>query len=256
VHDLDWIRRHLPADTAAAVSDVTSAYAVINVCGPLSRSLLGNVTPDPVDNNAFPFGQCRQMTIGCAPVVAMRITYIGELGYELYIPTEYASHVYEQLWEAGRQLGVLNAGYRAIESLRLEKGYRYWGAELSPDYNPYQAGLGSCIALDKENFIGQDALRKIKTEGPGLSLCCFTLDAPEPRLLSGGETITHNGNVLGVVTSGGYGHFVDKTIAYGYLPVEHSGYSGGYAIEVFTETLAATRQTSAVYDPERKRILM
>jgi len=256
VHDLDWICRHLPPDASATVSDVTSAYAVINVCGPLSRRLLEKVTPDSVANDVFPFGQCRQMTLGYAPILAMRVTYIGELGYELYVPTEYAPQVYELLWAAGQELGVRNAGYRAIESLRLEKGYRYWGAELSPDYNPYQAGLGFCVDLGKEHFIGREALSKIKAGGPDPVLCCFTLDDPEPRLLSGGETIAHNGTVLGVVTSGGYGHFVKKTIAYGYLPVEHAGYSNGYTIEVFTETLAATRRTSALYDPERKRILM
>jgi 4-methylaminobutanoate oxidase (formaldehyde-forming) len=256
VHDLDWIQRHLPPGTAATISDVTSAYAVINVCGPLSRRLLEKITWDPVDNDAFPFGQCRQITLGYAPVWAMRLTYIGELGFELYIPTEYASQVYERLWEAGQEFEVSNAGYRAIESLRLEKGYRYWGAELSPDYNPYQAGLGFCVALDKENFIGQEALHKIKIDGPGLTLCCFTLDISEPRLLFGGETISYNGNVLGVVTSGGYGHFIGKTIAYGYLPIEYANHSGGYAIEAFTETLAATRHPSALYDPERKKILI
>lgn len=256
VHDLDWIQRRLTPDTAATISDVTSAYAVINVCGPLSRRLLEKITSDPVDNVAFPFGQCRQLTLGYAPVWAMRLTYIGELGFELYIPTEYASQVYDRLWDAGQEFDVSNAGYRAIESLRLEKGYRYWGAELSPDYNPYQAGLGFCVALDKEHFIGREALRNIKTESTGLRLCCFTLDDSEPRLLFGGETISHNGNVLGVVTSGGYGHFIGKTIAYGYLPTEHADYSEGYAIEVFTETLAATRHASALYDPERKRILI
>ncbi|MEW6671421.1 MAG: FAD-dependent oxidoreductase [Thermodesulfobacteriota bacterium] len=256
LHDFSWIQRHLTPDTAATLSDVTSAYAVINVCGPLSRRLLEKVTADPVDNAAFPFAQCRQLTLGYAPVLAMRVTYVGELGYELYIPTEYAPHVYEQLCEAGRELGAVNAGYRAIESLRLEKGYRYWGAELSPDYTPYQAGLGFCVALDKEDFIGREALYKIKTGGFNSILCCFTLEDSNPRLLSGSETISHNGKVIGVVTSGGYGHFVEKTIAYGYLAVEHAGYADGYAIEVFAETLAATRQPRVLYDPERKRIMM
>jgi sarcosine dehydrogenase len=189
-------------------------------------------------------------------VLALRVTYVGELGYELYMPTEYAGHVYELLWGEGYNLGVANAGYRAIESLRLEKGYRYWSADVTPDYNPYDAGLGFCVALEKEKFIGREALVKIREKGPKWKLCCFTLDTDRPMLLSGGETICYRSKVLGVVTSGVYGHTVRKVIAYGYVPVEDSNFDDGYEIEVYKEVIPATRHERTLYDPERKRILI
>jgi len=189
-------------------------------------------------------------------VLALRVTYVGELGYELYMPAEYAGHIYELLWEEGHNLGVVNAGYRAIESLRLEKGYRYWSADVTPDYSPYDAGLGFCVALEKGDFVGREALVKIKEEGPKWTLCCFTLDIDKPMLLHGGETICYKGEVLGVVTSGGYGHTVRKAIAYGYVPVVDSNYNDGYEIEVYGEIIPATRHVRSLYDPERKKILM
>jgi 4-methylaminobutanoate oxidase (formaldehyde-forming) len=189
-------------------------------------------------------------------VLALRVTYVGELGYELYMPPEYAGHIYELLWEEGHNLGIANAGYRAIDSLRLEKGYRYRSADVTPDYNPYDAGLGFCVALEKEEFIGREALVKIREKGPKWKLCCFTLDTDRPMLLSGGETICYRSNVLGVVTSGGYGHTVRKAIAYGYVPVEDSNHNDGYEIEVYKEVIPATRHERTLYDPERKRILI
>lgn len=256
VHDFTWIKNHIPKDGSIVLRDVTSSYAMINVCGPNSRKLVEKVTKDDISNENFMFSQCRHITVGYAPVVAFRVTYVGELGYELYIPPEYAGHIYELLWEEGQDLGVANTGYWAIESLRLEKGYRYWSSELTPDYNPYDAGLGFCVALGKGDFVGRKALLKIKEEGPKWKLCCFTLDIDKPMLLHGGETICHKGEVLGVVTSGGYGHTVGKTIAYGYVPVEDSNCDDGYEIEVYREVIPATRHERVLYDPERKKILM
>ena len=256
VHDSVWIKRHMSKDGSVMFRDVTSSYAMINVCGPNSRKLLEKVTKDDVSNEDFKFSQCRHITVGYAQVLALRVTYVGELGYELYILPEYAGHVYELLWEAGQDLGVANAGYRAIDSLRLEKGYRYWSTEVTPDYSPYDAGLGFCVALDKGDFLGRKALLKIKKEGPKWTLCCFTLDIDKPRLLHGGETICHKGEVLGVVTSGGYGHTVRKTIAYGFLTPEHANHDDGYEIEVYDEVIPATCHVRALYDPERKKILM
>ncbi len=207
-------------------------------------------------NDAFPFGQCRQVVIGYAPVLALRVTYIGELGYELYMPPEYAAGLYESLWENGQPLGVRNAGYRAIDSLRLEKGYCYWGAEVSPDYTPFDAGIGFAVSLDKGPFIGREALLKIKKEGASWKLRTFTLEADRPMLLHGGETITCRGRVVGVVTSGGFGHTVGKTIAMGYLSTEDTQATEGFAVEVFGETFPATLVTKACYDPERLRIFL
>ncbi|UCF84989.1 MAG: hypothetical protein JSV50_04970 [Desulfobacteraceae bacterium] len=256
VHDFTWIKNHVPKNGSVALRDVTSSHAMINLCGPKSRELLKKVTKDDVSNESFKFSQCRHILVGSAPVLALRVSYVGELGYELYMPPEYAGHVYELLWESGQDLGIVNAGYRAIESLRLEKGYCYWSTELTPDYSPYDAGLGFCVALDKGDFVGREALAKIKEQGPTWKLCCFTLDIDEPRLLRGGETICHEGKVMGVVTSGGYGYTIRKIIAYGYLAIEHAEYDDGYEIEVYGEVIPATRHDRALYDPECKKLLM
>lgn len=254
VHHAMWIKKHLPGDGSVELNDVTSSFGMISICGPDSRKLLEKVTNDDVSNETFQFGSCRQITAGCASVLALRITYIGELGYEIYIPPEYQGHVYKLLWEAGREFGVANAGYRAIESLRLEKGYRAWSKDITPDYNPYEAGLGFCVALDKGDFIGREALVKIKHKGPESKLCCFTFNTDTPQLLHGGEPVCRNGKVLGVVTSGGYGHTLGKSIAYGYVPSEHAGYDDGYEIEVYREVFQVTCHNGALYDPERKKI--
>ena len=255
VHDFTWIKKHMPTDGSVTLRDVTSSYAMINVCGPYSRKLLNRVTRDNVNNENLKFGQCGHITIGYAPVLAVRITYTGELGYELYVPPEYTMHVYKLLWDNGHDLGVSNVGYRAIDSLRLEKGYRYWGAELTPDYNPYDSGVGFCVALKKKDFIGRDALLKIKENGPKFKLCCFILDSEDPALLRGGETIYHKGEVLGVVTSGGYGYTVGKNIAYGFLKQDHAIYKN-YEIEVYGKAMPAALHEQALYDPDRERILI
>lgn len=256
VHDFQWLKSLLPKDGTATLRDVTSSYAMLNVCGPLSRMLLEKVSDDDLSNEAFGFSQCREIVVGYAPVLALRVTYIGELGYELYLPPEYACQVYETLWEAGRDLGLRNAGYRAIDSLRLEKAYRYWSAEVSPDYSPYEAGLGFAVDLGKGDFVGREALARIKREGPKWKLCLFALDDDRPRLLQGGETISHRGRVVGVVSSGGYGHTVGKTIAMGYLPAEEADHGEGYAIEMYGGAIPAVRLARPPYDPERKRIFL
>ncbi|MBU2226668.1 MAG: FAD-dependent oxidoreductase [Proteobacteria bacterium] len=256
VHDFMWLKSQMPKDGSATLRDVTSSFSMINVCGPLSRRLLEKVSDDDLSNEGLGFGQCREIVVGYAPVLALRVTYIGELGYELYLPPEYACHVYETLWEAGQDLGVRNAGYRAIDSLRLEKGYCYWGAEVSPDYSPYEAGLGFAVDLDKGDFVGREALARIKREGPKWKLCTFTLNDDRPRLLQGGETIIYHGRVVGVVSSGGYGHTVGKTIALGYLPAADADHEDGYAIEAYRETIPASRLAKPPYDSERKRIFL
>lgn len=254
--DFVWIRDHLPSDGSVVLRDITSSRGMINVCGPRARILLESVSDDDLTNASFPFGQCRNITIASFPILASRVTYIGELGYELYVPTENAAKVYELLWESGQDLGIANAGYRAIESLRLEKGYRYWSAEVTPEYTPYESGLGFCVDLTKGDFIGREALEKAKKSGPQRRMCCFTLDSDEPMLLGGGETILLDGEVIGVVTSGGYGYTVGKTIAYGFIANDHVKYTEGFGIEVYTEIHPATRRIGALYDPNRERILL
>jgi sarcosine dehydrogenase len=252
VRDGGWIAKHLPRDGSVSMREVTSAKAVINLCGPRARAVLEKVAEGDVGNAALPYMGVRAIRIGYAPVDALRVTYVGELGYELHVPTEYAQHVYKLLWEAGQEFGIADAGYRAVESLRLEKGYLYWGADITPDYTPYEAGLGFAVALNKGEFIGREALEQAKRVGPQRRLCCFLLD--EPAAVYGGEAIWHGQTLLGVTSSGGYGHTVGKSIVYGYVPAEHAGHAG-YEIETFGRRVAAVRSRKAPYDPERRKIL-
>ena len=188
VRDMGWIKKHLPTDGSVSVQELTSARATINLAGPLSRQILEQVADGDVGNQAFPYMTARELRIGFAPVLALRVTYLGELGWELHLPTEYAAHVYELLWAAGRDLGLADAGYRAIDSLRLEKRYLYWGADITPDYTPYEAGLGFAVSLKKKSdFIGRAALEKAKAAGPARKLITLLVDADVQ--LYGGEAI-------------------------------------------------------------------
>ncbi|HVJ11015.1 MAG TPA: FAD-dependent oxidoreductase, partial [Burkholderiales bacterium] len=192
VRDGGWLRQH-----GVELKDVTSSRSVINVQGPRSRELLSRLTNDDLG----PYLAAREIRLGYAPVLALRVTYAGELGWELHVPSEYALHLYETLWQAGQDLGVANAGYRALDSLRLEKGYRYWSSEISPDTNPFEAGLGFAVSFTK-NFIGREALEKARG-AVKRKLACFLMDGFVP--LHGGEAILHQGKVIDTVTSGGYG---------------------------------------------------
>jgi 4-methylaminobutanoate oxidase (formaldehyde-forming) len=251
-----WIENHMPDDGTVFFKEVTSAYAVINVIGPKSRILLEKTTTDDLSNKGFPFGTCKSFTVEYAKVTAFRVTYVGELGYELYVPTEYAGHVYETLWAAGQELGITNAGYRTIASTHLEKGYADWGSELTPEYTPFDAGLGFCVALEKEDFIGKAALATIKAEGAKWKLCTFTIDADKPLMIQSSAPIICNGEVISVTTSSGYGHTIGKNICYGYLPVEKSDSGEAFEIESYNECYPATLEPSRVlYDPDRKKIL-
>jgi 4-methylaminobutanoate oxidase (formaldehyde-forming) len=250
--DANWITRHMPQDGSVTLAEVTSGWGVINLCGPHARDVLSKVSESDVSNEALPFGSCGFIRIGYAPVRALRVGYVGELGWELHIPTEYVAHVYELLWQAGQEFGIADAGYRAIESLRLEKGYVYWSSDVTPDYTPYEAGVGFCVALDKGDFIGRDALSKAKEAGPRQKLCRFTLEADAP--VRAGACILRDGKVLGVTSSGGHGHSIGKPIAYGYVPAEEAGHDD-YEIEVHGEVYPAKRLTRVAYDPERKRLL-
>lgn len=250
-----WIENHLPDDGSVHFEDLTSAYAVINIVGPKSRELLQRTTPVDIDNDVFAFGTCRSLPVGSAPALAYRISYVGELGYELYIPTEFACHVYEMLWDRGRSLGVADAGYRAISSLRLEKGNVDWGTELTPEYTPFDAGLGFCVALDKPDFIGKDTLMKIKVGGPKWRLCTFTIEAATPLMLQSSAPILHRGEVAGVTTSSGYGHTIKKNICYGYLPADRSFAQNDFEIESYcARHPAAPAADRSVYDPEGKKM--
>jgi 4-methylaminobutanoate oxidase (formaldehyde-forming) len=252
VRDSGWIARHLPTDGSAVLTEVTSARAVLNVCGPRARELLSAVSDADLSNAAFPYMTMQEIRIGYAPVRAARVTYVGELGWELHIPVEYAAHVYELLHQAGRPLGLIDAGYKAIESMRLEKRYLYWGSDITPDYNPYEAGLGFCVALGKGDFLGREALARIKAEGIKRKLCCFLVDGDIS--LHGGEAVLLDGTVVGVTTSAGYGHTISSAIAYAYVPVEVAAKTD-FEVEAFCRRLPARRIDRAAYDPDRRKLL-
>jgi glycine cleavage system aminomethyltransferase T/glycine/D-amino acid oxidase-like deaminating enzyme len=253
VRDRDWIDRALAGYAGAVqVRDITSAYGVINLAGPLARKVLEKVTDTDVSHDGFSFMSASDIRIGYAPALAYRVTYIGELGWELYVPTEYMGYVFELLQEAGKEFGLSNAGYRAIDSLRIEKRYLAWGVDITPDYNPYEAGLQFLIDWDKGDFIGRDALVRVKKQGVTRKLVCLALD--NPLHVFGGEAILANGKVVAQTTSGNFGYTVGKSLVLGYLPV-NAIEQDGFEVNAFGKTSKATLIKSAAYDPARKKIL-
>lgn len=252
VHDSDWIRKNLPGDGSATLIEVTSGFAVINLCGPLARHVLAAVTDDDVSSAAFGFATAQTITIGTAPVRAVRIGYVGELGWELHIPSEFALHVHDLLWDAGQEHGIADVGYRAIESLRLEKNYLYWSSDITPDYSPVEAGLGGRVHLrSKADFIGRAALERQKRDGAARKLCTFVSERDLP--LYGGETILADGAVVSLVSSAGFGHTVGKTIAYGYLAANLLARTD-FELEAFGERYPVSRVDGPLYDPENSRL--
>lgn len=257
-HDFDWISRNIPAGMNAQLVDVTSAYAVLSLMGPRSRDILSRITRDDVSNAGFPFGTARTIGIGGCPVRALRVTYVGELGWELHLPVEYATTVYAALCDEGTAFGLRDAGYRAIESLRLEKGYRAWGSDIGADHTPFEAGLGWAVKLRRNiDFKGRAAAEAQRDGGVKKILACFTTDSE--IVLSGRETIYRNGVRAGWLTSGGYGYSVGKSIGYGYVrsdQVIDQDYvlSGTYELEVATDRVPCSVQLGPLYDPEMARI--
>jgi sarcosine dehydrogenase len=217
VRDMDWIGKHMAEDAHVTLTDVTSGWTVLSVMGPRSRELLQKVSRADFSNEGFPFATIREVGIGHATVLASRRTYMGELGWELYVPVEFAVTVFETLHGAGAAFGLRDAGYYAVESLRLEKGYRAWGRELTPDDTPFQAGLGWAVKLDKPGgFIGRKALVEAKGKPLARRLVSVVLEDGEP-LLWGGETLLRDGKPVGDLSSAGYGHTVGASVGLGYV---------------------------------------
>ena len=249
VRDGNWVSRHLPA--GVCLRDVTNRFATLNICGPRARDVLQSISDDDLCNDALPFLTARRIDIGSASALAVRIGYVGELGYELYIDQEYASHVYDTLKTAGQASGIADAGYRAIDAARMEKGYLYWSGDITPDYNPYEAGLGFCVALDKGDFIGREALATIKADGVKRRLVSYTVDGFAP--FHGGEAVLLDGKVVGSTASTGYGYTLGKTIAFGYLPTEIAT-GEHFQIEAFGRTYEARRGARTLYDAKMERL--
>ena len=258
-HDFAWIKANIRDGLDARIIDTTSAYAVLSLMGPRARQVLAAVTDADVSNTEFPFGSWRAIMIAGAPVRALRVTYVGELGWELHLPVETAGAVYDAIMSAGRPHGIANAGYRAIESLRLEKGYRAWGSDIGPDHTPLEAGMAWAVKLKQNTpFLGREALAD-QTVGPlRKRLAGFTVDDPAIVLL-GRETIFRDGRQVGWLTSGGYGYTVARNIGYGYVRNAEGVptawlTSGRYELEVATERVPAQIHLAPLYDPKMERI--
>jgi 4-methylaminobutanoate oxidase (formaldehyde-forming) len=253
-HDMTHLRRYMPLDGTVFINDLTSARTCFGLWGPRARDILQKVTKDNVSNEAFPYMTAKQLTIGNIPALALRVTYVGELGWEFYAPSEYGQQLWDTLWEAGKEFGMVAGGYKAIETLRIEKGYRYWSGDITPDYTPYEAGLGFAVALNKPaDFMGKQALVKQKAEGIKQKLCCVVLSDPH-TVVFGNEPIRHEGKVVGWVTSGGYGYSIEKSIAYTYLPVELAKPGVKVTVECFGVEIPAEVQKEPLYDPKGEKI--
>jgi len=257
--DADWIRRHIPDGARVTLTDVTGAYAVLGVMGPRSRDLLSRVTRADLSNAGFPFGASREIRLARALVRASRITYVGELGWELYVPVEFAAGVYDAIRGAGEGLGVADAGYYAIESLRVEKAYRAWGRDLTTDDTPLEAGLGFAVRFDKAApFIGREALLAQRGKPLGKRLVTFVLDGPEALPL-GDEPIWGDGGIVGSTSSAAYGHTLGRAVAMGYVS-RPEGVDAAYLaqarfeIEIAGDRFGARGSFKAPYDPDGLRV--
>jgi dimethylglycine oxidase len=253
-HDLAWMRRNLPGDGSVHLADRTSGLCCVGVWGPLARKLVQSLSEDDLSNAAFPYMTAQDFHIGCVPVRGLRISYVGELGWEIYAPTEFGAELWDSLWRAGEPLGAVACGGAAYDSLRLEKGYRLWGQDIDEEHDPYEAGLGWAVRLGKDaDFIGREAAAAIKERGVERKLCCMVTD-DAARLLVGKEALLDGDRPLGYVTSAGYGATVGESILYGYLPVSHA--EVGTTLSVWSEGAAHPVTVSAepLFDPANERV--
>jgi 4-methylaminobutanoate oxidase (formaldehyde-forming) len=252
-HDREWMRRHLPDGGGVRIHDVTSQWACFGIWGPRAREVLQPLTPTDLSNEAFPYMTLQETTVGDVPLRALRVTYVGELGWELYCPTEYGRGLWRAIWAAGEEHGIVAGGYRAIDSMRLEKGYRVWGADITPDETPYEGGVGFCVKLDKGEFIGRDALVAAADDGPRQRLVCITLADPR-RVALGNEPVRSGGEVVGRVTTGGYGYTVGRSIAYAYLPAALAAPGRAVAVEIFGSWIEGEIAAEPLLDQAGERI--
>lgn len=259
-HDMGWLRTQARrAGARVRIADVTGQYACFGLWGPRARDIVGPLTPADLSNAAFPYMSSRELTIGDVPVRALRVTFVGELGWEIYCSAEYGAALWHTLWDAGRAHGLVAGGYRAIDSLRLEKGYRVWGADIGPGTTPDEAGLGFCVKLDKPGgWYGRDAVlaapdRAAAEGGQARRLRCLTLADPRAIAL-GNEPVRVGGDVVGRVTSGGYGYTVRRSIAYAYLPAASSEPGTPVGVEVSGTWVDGVVVDEPLYDPGMTRV--
>ena len=257
--DFNWLQRRIPAGANCVLTNVTSAMGVLSVMGPRSRELLQSLTPDDMSHTAFPFATSRVIEFGFALVRASRITYVGELGWELYVPTEFLQSVYDEIIAAGENHGLVHAGYHALNSLRIEKAYRHWGHDITDEDTPLEAGLGFAVKWDKpDGFVGLDALLRQKRSGCLKRLVQFKLESPEP-LLYHNEPIWRGDSLVGHIRSGMYGHTLGAAVGLGYVSVPDGSPVGSigardYEIEVAGVRFPALASLAPMYDPQNRQI--
>lgn len=257
--DFYWLKQHIPGDAHCVLTNVTSAMSVISIMGPRARDLLQSLTPADMSNDAFPFATSREIELGYAIIRASRITFVGELGWELYVPTEFVLGVYDEIVASGKSFGLVHAGYHALNSLRIEKAYRHWSHDITDEDTPLEAGLGFAVKFEKAGgFIGRDALLKQKETGVSKRLLQFRLKEPEP-LLYHNEPVWRDDELVGHITSGAYGHSLGGCIGLGYVAVEPGAdtqaiLSGSYEIEVAGVRVPAEASVRPLYDAGNQRI--
>jgi dimethylglycine dehydrogenase len=253
-HDLAWIERHLPADGSVQVDNVTARDGVLTLAGPRSRELLQRLTVEDLSREVFPFFRARHVEIGGQRVLCLRVSYVGELGFELHHRLERQGTLYDRLWEVGAELGLVDFGYRALDSMRLEKAYRLWGADMSADYTPLEAGLERFVAFDKGEFVGRDALvRQRDAGGPRQRLSCLVVNA-DGADAHAYEPVYAGGELVSYVMAGGYGHTVDRSIALAYLPTEHAHDGNELEVEILGDRRPARVVSRPLYDPAGERL--
>jgi len=254
-NDFAWIRMHINTEEPPVeIRDITTDWSCLALWGPKARQVLQKLTENDLSNESFPYLQARWIRVRGTMVMAQRVSYIGELGWELYIPYERAVQVWDGLIEAGKEFGLEVGGYKALDSLRLEKGYRYFTADVTPLENPYIAGLGFCVQLEKGEFTGRESLIKAKEAGINQKLCTILLDGEEYTTLYGGEAVYHNGKVVSRVRSGGYGYTIKRNIALAYLPISLAKVGTRLEIEIFDHLHGAEVAPTVLVDPKGERL--
>lgn len=253
MHDLAWIKRQLRADEALVLTDVTSGMCCLGLWGPRARDVLQSVTTDDLSNEAFPYLTARALTVDVVPCYAARISYVGELGWEIYAPVEYGLRLWDVLWEAGKPWGIAAGGGGAFDSLRLEKGYRLWGQDITPDDDPYEAGLGFAVRLQKGEFTGRSALIGIRERGVARKLRCMVFEDDHVRVM-GKEPILDGARVVGYVTSSNFGYTVGRGIAYGYLPNDVGAEGTRLEIQYFGHRYGVRVVREPLHDPNMDRL--
>jgi 4-methylaminobutanoate oxidase (formaldehyde-forming) len=256
-HDFNWISRHIPDGLDARLIDVTSAYGVLSLMGPKARDVLHAVTVSDVSNAAFPFGTMQEVMIAGVPVRALRVTYVGELGWELYVSSDQTAHVFEALDGAGAEVGLKLCGLHTLDSCRIEKAYRHWGHDITDEDHVLEAGLGFAVSKRKPAFLGREAVLRKQEAGLDRRLVQFRLTDPEPSFFHN-EAVVRDGRIVSTVTSGNYGHHLGGAIGMGYVPCKGEStaemLASAYEIEIAGRRVTAEASLQPMYDPKSERV--